>query len=335
VQKFDGNGNFIKQWGTWVPIEHCYTSCLVSSCTDICKDSWSATPTAIAVDTAGNVYILHESVYDFADVSSLVFKYDSNGRFLTRWGRGDGQYDLNPPGIAVDNAGKVYVANSDHNRIQKFGGKGKLLSKWGSWGTGDGQFVGPRGIAVDSSGNVYVADTENHRIQKFEQTFTIKGAVKKANGTPIAGVLMTISGAVSETTTTDTSGKYRFENIPNGSYTVTPSKTGFDFNLASTDVTVYGADVTGQDFTGATFFISGIVKKANGTPIAGVLMTLSGDADKTVTTNSTGRYKFINIAGGNYTITPNKEGFTFAPASITLAISGASVRGQNFIGTKN
>ncbi len=38
---------------------------------------------------------------------------------------------------------------------------------WGSWGSGDGQFISPAGVAVDSSGNVYVADTGNHRIQKF------------------------------------------------------------------------------------------------------------------------------------------------------------------------
>jgi sugar lactone lactonase YvrE len=39
--------------------------------------------------------------------------------------------------------------------------------KWGSPGTGDGQFNAPRGIAVDASGYVYVADTDSNRIQKF------------------------------------------------------------------------------------------------------------------------------------------------------------------------
>jgi DNA-binding beta-propeller fold protein YncE len=40
--------------------------------------------------------------------------------------------------------------------------------KWGTQGSGDGQFNGPQGIAVDASGNVYVADQQNHRIQKFQ-----------------------------------------------------------------------------------------------------------------------------------------------------------------------
>ena len=42
-----------------------------------------------------------------------------------------------------------------------------FLLKWGSLGTGDGQFNTPHGIAVDSSNNIYVADTNNARIQKF------------------------------------------------------------------------------------------------------------------------------------------------------------------------
>ncbi|WP_052566686.1 lectin-like protein [Candidatus Magnetobacterium casense] len=42
-----------------------------------------------------------------------------------------------------------------------------FVSKWGSYGSSDGQFNRPRGVAVDASGYVYIADTENNRIQKF------------------------------------------------------------------------------------------------------------------------------------------------------------------------
>ena len=43
----------------------------------------------------------------------------------------------------------------------------EFLLKWGSQGSGNGQFQYPYGIAIDSFGNVYVADSANHRIQKF------------------------------------------------------------------------------------------------------------------------------------------------------------------------
>ncbi|HOL09915.1 MAG TPA: SBBP repeat-containing protein, partial [Bacillota bacterium] len=67
----------------------------------------------------------------------------------------------------MDSSDNIYVVDLNNHRIQKFNASGEFLTKWGSFGTGDGQFDFPYGVAVDSSGNVYVADTGNHRIQKF------------------------------------------------------------------------------------------------------------------------------------------------------------------------
>jgi len=47
-----------------------------------------------------------------------------------------------------------------------------FVSKWGTSGSGNGQFNNPYSVAVDSSGNVYVADTGNNRIQTFSSTGT-------------------------------------------------------------------------------------------------------------------------------------------------------------------
>jgi tripartite motif-containing protein 71 len=49
---------------------------------------------------------------------------------------------------------------------------GDFLYKWGSYGSGDGQFSEPWGIAVDSNENVYVVDRNNNRIQVFSNTGT-------------------------------------------------------------------------------------------------------------------------------------------------------------------
>ena len=76
-------------------------------------------------------------------------------------------YFNQPSGIALDSSGNVYVADTWNHRIQKFTSSGQFVTKWGSYGNGDGQFIGPFGIALDSSGNVYVADINNGRIQKF------------------------------------------------------------------------------------------------------------------------------------------------------------------------
>ena len=42
-----------------------------------------------------------------------------------------------------------------------------VRTKWGAFGSGDGEFDSPIGVAVDASNDVYVADFNNDRVQKF------------------------------------------------------------------------------------------------------------------------------------------------------------------------
>ena len=47
-----------------------------------------------------------------------------------------------------------------------------FVTKWGTLGSGDGQFYHPIGIDIGPSGNVYVSDSDNNRIQKFSSDGT-------------------------------------------------------------------------------------------------------------------------------------------------------------------
>lgn len=64
---------------------------------------------------------------------------------------------------------------------------GNFITKWGSLGSGDGQFSSAYvyGVAVDVSGDVYIADSNNDRVQKFDNAgmfITKWGSAGIANG---------------------------------------------------------------------------------------------------------------------------------------------------------
>jgi len=77
-----------------------------------------------------------------------------------------------------------------------------FVTKWGSEGSGDGQFTSPSGVVVGSSDNVYVADTSNHCIQEFDSSgsfLTKWGSSGSSSGGPFTypeGVAVDSSGNV-------------------------------------------------------------------------------------------------------------------------------------------
>ena len=125
---------------------------------------------------------------------------------------GDGQLLGRPERLAVDQSGNFYVADSGNARIQKFSPDGTFLWKFGSPGTGEGQFGlspmgGPQGIAVDAAGRIYVADTENKRIVVFGQAASASLSINNVTvtegntGTTLAVFTVTLTPASSQTVT--------------------------------------------------------------------------------------------------------------------------------------
>ena len=67
------------------------------------------------------------------------------------------------------------ASTSPTTQIKRFNSSGGFLTKWGSEGSGAGQFNGAGAIAADSSGHVYVADRGNGRIEKFSSSGAFLG----------------------------------------------------------------------------------------------------------------------------------------------------------------
>ena len=60
--------------------------------------------------------------------------------------------------------GTLYVVEYGVGRVSRVSLDGKLLGRFGSAGSGEGEFATPWGIAVDSKMRIRVADTGNRRI---------------------------------------------------------------------------------------------------------------------------------------------------------------------------
>src|ERR1044072_5459691 len=67
-----------------------------------------------------------------------------------------------------------------------------FVTKWGSSGSGDGQFLTPTGITTDAAGNVYVAEGNGNRVQKFTNTGAL--LLKFGTGGAANGGLVSPSG---------------------------------------------------------------------------------------------------------------------------------------------
>ena len=105
--------------------------------------------------------------------------------------------------------------------------------------------------------NGYAAGTQSYTITATVTTPTATYSISGNAGTSGATITAGSQGA-----TSDASSNYTVSGLANGTYTVTPSKSGCTFSPASQSVSVSGANVTGINFTascggGTTLFSNG------------------------------------------------------------------------------
>src|ERR1700688_928993 len=150
-------------------------------------------------------------------------------------------------------------------------------------------------------------------------TGSISGTITPAS----SGATVTLSqNGTTVATASVVSGTYSFNSVANGTYTVTPSQTGYTFNPPSQSVTVNGNTVTVPVFTATavSYTVTGSVSPAGSGDGATVTLTQNGTTVATATVVS-GGYTFNNIANETYTVTPTEAGYSFTPPSQSVTVN--------------
>ncbi len=136
-------------------------------------------PGGVATDSQGNLYIADSSNLRIRKVTpggtittvagSSAYGYSGDGGPATAAGL---KY---PQGVAVDAAGRIYIADTYDHVVRRVGLAGNISTLAGNnveGFSGDGgpatsaELDTPWGVAVDGGGNVLIADLSNNRIRK-------------------------------------------------------------------------------------------------------------------------------------------------------------------------
>jgi DNA-binding beta-propeller fold protein YncE len=162
-------------------------------------------PGDVAVDPAsGKVYVAdydNNRVLRFASAAALASGADAEAvlgqpDFTSKARATSRQGMRRPSGLALDSAGRLWVADSGNHRVLRFDGAASKSSSAPAdavlgqpgftsaiTGTTQAAMQTPIGVEVDSAGRLWVADTSNNRVLRFD------GAASKPNGAPADAVL--------------------------------------------------------------------------------------------------------------------------------------------------
>jgi peptidylamidoglycolate lyase len=152
-------------------------------------------PTDVAVTADGSFFV--SDGYG----NSRVLHFAADGKLIKMWGTkgtGPGEFDL-PHGIAIDDRGRVLVADRSNARVQVFDQSGKFLDQWRSAELGRPYAAAPgqknRVFIADGGdqpkippdrGGVAVADADGHLITRFGRFGNYDGQFRLAHDVAVA-----------------------------------------------------------------------------------------------------------------------------------------------------
>jgi len=187
--------------------------------------------------------------------------------------------------------------------------------------------------------SVSVTDGQNTNRDLAAAGGSISGTVKNSSQTAIEGAILTAKkGSSTYNTTSDSSGNYKIEALPAGTYDVAVNPNVNDYVADKIDdVTVVANEETqNQDFTlGPSGKITGTIKNSSQEAIEGALV-LAVDPSNTdeayipTTTDTNGNYTVNYLRTGTYTIFISADGYVSDSETGVSVTAGQTTSGKNF-----
>ena len=134
-------------------------------------------PQGLALDASGNLFVAdtnNNSIRRIITASGVVATVAGQAGIAGSTDGASSQAQFHyPSGVAVDTAGRLYIADTDNHALREISPAGTVSTPAGlagSNGRADGtgtvaRFAFPTGVAVTGSGDVYIADTDNQTIR--------------------------------------------------------------------------------------------------------------------------------------------------------------------------
>jgi cysteine-rich repeat protein len=140
-------------------------------------------PSDVAVDSAGNVFIADTAAFrvrrrDAATGLMTTFAGTGTSGSLGDGGAATSAQLTRPYGLTVDGFGNVYIADSSAHRVRRVDASTGVITTIAGTGvsgsSGDGgpaaaaRLNAPSGVAVDGLGNLFIADRNNYRVRRVD-----------------------------------------------------------------------------------------------------------------------------------------------------------------------